>query len=112
MIENLTFLRFLYRTDIMQDVPKQIQRTVTQYKSEGSPYSITERRVPTRMITVLGSQPACEASHKPGDRLPLLSARPAVTSATPRTAYACCLRTMRAGSYVMCFIQHGEWVAR
>ena len=37
------------------------------YKGKGSPYSIAERRV-------LGSQPA--------GRLPLLSARPAVTRAT------------------------------
>jgi len=39
---------------------------------------ITERRVP-ELIPVLGSQPAGEVSHKPGGRLPLLSARPAVT---------------------------------
>ena len=31
------------------------------------------------MIPVLGSQPAGDVSHKPGGRLPLLSARPAVT---------------------------------
>jgi len=31
------------------------------------------------MIPVLSSQPACDVSHKPGGRLPLLSARPAVT---------------------------------
>ena len=48
---------------------------------KGSPHSITERRVP-ELIPVLGSQPAGDVSHKPGDRLPLLSARPAVTSAT------------------------------
>jgi len=46
-----------------------------------SPYSITERRVP-ELIPVLGSQPAGDVSHKPGGRLPLLSARPAVTPAT------------------------------
>ena len=39
---------------------------------------ITERRVP-ELIPVLGSQPAGDVSHKPGDRLPLLSARQAVT---------------------------------
>jgi len=32
------------------------------------------------LIPVLGSQPAGDVSHKPGGRLPLLSARPAVTS--------------------------------
>jgi len=45
-------------------------------KGKGSPYSITERRVP-ELIPVLGSQPAGDVSHKPGGRLPLLSARPA-----------------------------------
>jgi len=34
------------------------------------------------LILVLGSQPAGDVSHKPGDRLPLLSARPAVTLTT------------------------------
>jgi len=54
-------------------------------KDKGSPYSITERRVP-QLIAVLGSQPARHVSHKPGGRLPLLSARPAVTLATLKTA--------------------------
>ena len=35
---------------------------------------------------MLGSQPAGDVSHKPGGRLPLLSARPAVTSATLKRA--------------------------
>ena len=36
------------------------------YKGKkGSPYSITERRVP-ELIPVLGSQPAGDVSHKPG----------------------------------------------
>ena len=50
-------------------------------KGEGSPYSITERKVP-ELVPVLGSQLAGGVSHKPGGRLPLLSARPAVTPAT------------------------------
>ena len=54
-------------------------------KGKGSPYSITERRVP-ELIRVLGSQPAGDVNHKPGGRLPLLSARPAVTPATLKTA--------------------------
>jgi len=55
-------------------------------KGKGSPYSITEHRV-LELIPVLGSQPAGDASHKPGGRLPLLSTRPAVTPATlKRTA--------------------------
>ena len=48
-------------------------------------HGITERRVP-ELIPVLGSQPAGDVSHKPGGRLPLLSARPAVTPATLKRA--------------------------
>jgi len=44
---------------------------------KGNLYSTTERRVP-ELIPVLGSQPVGDVSHKPGGRLPLLSARPAV----------------------------------
>ena len=54
-------------------------------KGKGSPYSITERRVPA-MIPVLGSQPAGDVNHKPDGRLTLLSARPAVTPATLKRA--------------------------
>ena len=54
-------------------------------KGKGSPYSITERRVP-ELIPVLGSQPAGDVSHKPGGRLQLLSARPTVTPATLKRA--------------------------
>ena len=46
---------------------------------------MTESRVP-KLISVLGSQPAGGVSHKPGGRLPLLSARPAVTTATIKRA--------------------------
>ena len=45
----------------------------------------TERRVP-ELIPVLGSRPAGDMSHKPGGRLPLLSAKPAVTVATLKRA--------------------------
>jgi len=55
------------------------------YKGKGSPYSITECRVP-ELIPVLGRQPAGGMSHKPGSRLPLLSTRPAVTLATLKRA--------------------------
>ena len=54
-------------------------------KGKGSPYSITERRVP-ELVPVLGSQCAVDVSHKPGGTLPLLSARPAVTSTTLKRA--------------------------
>ena len=53
-------------------------------KSKGS--QILEHSVPELML-VLGSQPAGDVSHKPSGRLPLLSARPAVTLST---FTACC----------------------
>jgi len=56
-------------------------------KGKGSPYANTEHRVP-ELIPVLGSQPAVDMSHKPDGRLPLLSARPAVTPATLNRAAA------------------------
>jgi len=55
---------------------------------KGSPYSITERRVP-ELIPVLGSQPVGDVSHKLGGRLPLLFNRPAVTLATLTRAATC-----------------------
>jgi len=59
----------------------------TQYivKDKGSPYSVAECRVP-ELIPVLGSQPAGDMNHKHSGRLPLLSARPAVTLATLKRA--------------------------
>ena len=54
-------------------------------KGKDSPYSTVERRVP-ELIPVLRSQPAGDVSHRPGGRLPLLSARPAVTPATLKKA--------------------------
>ena len=54
-------------------------------KGNGSPYSITKRRVP-ELILVLGNQPAGDVSHKPGGWLPLLSVRPAVTPTTLKRA--------------------------
>jgi len=47
--------------------------------------TIAERRV-SELIPVHGSQPAGDVSHKPGGRLPLLSARSAVTPATLKRA--------------------------
>ena len=58
----------------------------SSFALKASPYSITDRRVP-ELIPVLGSQPAGDVSHKPGGRLPLLSARPAVTPATLKRGY-------------------------
>ena len=55
-------------------------------KGKHSPYFTAECRAP-ELIPVLGSQPAGDVSHKPGGRLPLLSARPAaVTLATLKRA--------------------------
>jgi len=52
-------------------------------KKEVSPsFSITERSVP-ELIPDLGSQPAGDVNYKPDGRLPLLSARPAVTPPQP-----------------------------
>jgi len=60
-------------------------RTMSQRK-QGSSYSIAEHRVP-ELIPVLGSQSAGDVNHTPDGRLPLPSARPAVTPATlKRTA--------------------------
>ena len=56
---------------------RAMNRPVIMLKGKGSPHSITDRRVP-ELVPVLGSQPAGDVSHKPGVRLPLLSARPAV----------------------------------
>ena len=48
---------------------------------------VAHTRLPSvGLIPVLGSQPAGDVSHKPGSRLPLLSARPAVTLATLKRA--------------------------
>ena len=58
---------------------------IVAVKGNGSPYSITERRFP-ELIPVLGSQPGGDVSHKPGSRLPLLPARPAVAPATLKRA--------------------------
>jgi len=81
----------LFITDFMKNNAKNyraVQQAISEGKiSKGSPYSITERRVP-ELIPVLGSQPACDVSHKPGGRPPLLSARPAVTPATLKRAAA------------------------
>ena len=50
---------------------------------------VVHTRLPSRvpeLIPVLGSQPEGNVSHKSGSRLPLLSARPAVTPATLKRA--------------------------
>ena len=92
---NSTSPKILLRCDILK---RNIQAVFTEVastnsisaanfppgkKGKGSPYSITERRVP-ELIPVLGSQPASDVSHKPDGRLPLLLS--AVTPATVKGA--------------------------
>ena len=50
---------------VVGDCPAQ----TADSKGKGSPYSITEHRVP-ELIPVLRSQPAGDVRHKPGGRLP------------------------------------------
>jgi len=66
---------------VISEWSSHLFRGMADHCKKGSPYSITERRVP-ELIPVLSSQPAGDVSYKPGGRLPLLSARPAVTPAT------------------------------
>ena len=65
--------------------PNNADTKLVHAVKKGSPYSITERRVP-ELIPVLGDQPAGDVSHKSGGRLPLLSAMPAVTLAILKRA--------------------------
>jgi len=64
----------------LEKLPSNEDR-LTILAKKSTPYLITERRV-LELIPVLGCQPAVDMSHKPGGKLPLLSARPAVTIAT------------------------------
>jgi len=59
--------------------------TATTTPAKSSPYSTADRMV-LELIPVLGSQPAGDVTHKPGSRLPLLFARPAVTLTTFKRA--------------------------
>jgi len=79
-------LNLLHKVD--DDAVMWLESAVTAAlvkKGKGSSYSTAERRVP-ELTPVLGSQPAGDVSHKPDGRLPLLSARPAVTLATLKRA--------------------------
>jgi len=74
-VSRTTRLPITSTTCICRAYSTELNRTK---KGKGNPYSITERRVP-ELIPVLDSQPAGDVSRKPDGRLPLLSARPAVT---------------------------------
>ena len=64
------------------------------WEGKGSPYSIAERRVP-ELIPVLGSHRADDVSHKPGGRLPLLSATGSQLPSQPLTGLLpVCLRLL------------------
>jgi len=78
---------FIYRAALLVIplCPNKLSACKKVKKGKGSPYSIIERMVP-KLIPVLGSHPAGDVSHKPGGRLLLLSARPAVTPATFKRA--------------------------
>ena len=56
----------MYTTGRLQIQPNQFPGNIQDKKGKGSPYSITEHRV-LQLIPVLGSQPAGDVSHKPGD---------------------------------------------
>jgi len=79
------FIRFRRTHSCVQQTDHTTSVLSACIRGKGSPYSITQRRVP-ELIPVLGSQPAGDVNHKPDGRLPLLSARPAVTSATLKRA--------------------------
>jgi len=66
----------LLRSSATLETDGNMQRHSLKYK-KGGPYSITKHRV-QKLIQVFGSQPAGDVSYKPGSRLPLLSAKPAV----------------------------------
>jgi len=71
---------------VKRNQPGESGFSLSGKKGKGRPYSTAERMVP-ELIPDLGSQPAGDVTHKPGGRLPLLSARPAVTPAVlKRTA--------------------------
>ena len=72
-----TFLAYpvYIKTTALHKIPQSTFRFLEvglKVKGKGSPYSITERRVP-ELILVLGSQRAGDVSHKPSGWLPLLS---------------------------------------
>jgi len=84
-------LRIKYRRSYTETVLSgfkthgSITSIILDSKGKGSLCSIIEHRVP-ELIPVFGSEPAGDVSHKTSGRLPLLSARPAVTPATLKRA--------------------------
>jgi len=62
-----------------------------EQKGKGSPYSIAERRV-LELVSVLGSQPAGDVSHKPGGRQLVINVR---KSLPPKIVDFCSLCSFR-----------------
>ena len=102
---GLQLLLTIYRPDVSMQAERQLEYVIfaignSQVRLPRSRHITSERcvktlqvkvaqtRVPSvevpDLIPVLGSQPAGDVSYKPGGRLPLFSARPAVTLATMR----------------------------
>jgi len=76
-------LRIVYEPKILVTISIHCQTyfSIQKVKAKGSLYSTAEHRV-LELIMVLGSQPADDVSHKPGGRLPLLSANASQTKHT------------------------------
>ena len=78
-----------YLADVHNTLLVANKHTQTRTRTHSSPVApvkvkvkVAHTRLPSvapELIPVLGSQPAGDVSHKPGGRLPLLSARPAVS---------------------------------
>ena len=81
----MSFMSHTYTTVSDNRMVTWTNKPITNKKGKGSPYSTAKRRV-LELIPVPGSQPAGDVSHKPGGRLPLLSAWPAVTPTTLKRA--------------------------
>jgi len=82
------FLFFYHAASLSVDQSTAVKACSAQgclKKGKGSPYSVTEHRVP-ELIPVFGSQPADDVNHKRGGMLPFLSTRPGVTLATLKRA--------------------------
>jgi len=78
-------MQLIQKTEELWSFIKQLLFLYYIKKGKVSPCSTAKHKVP-ELIPVHGTQPAGDASHKPSGRLPLLSARPAVTLATLKRA--------------------------
>jgi len=79
-VEKVAFQRLSVRVDllhlVLQLLKRRLTRTVVSCAVQKKVVEVARTcRVP-ELIPVLGSQPAGDVSHKPGGRLPLLSAGP------------------------------------